>query len=52
MSELLKAAMKAHGGLSQWQRFTAIEATVIVGGPLLAMKGQPQAPSPMRVTAT
>jgi hypothetical protein len=50
-SDLLTAALDAHGGFECWQRFSAIEATVVSGGLLFELKGQPQDPIPRRMSA-
>jgi hypothetical protein len=47
---LLTAVLEAHGGLDAWRRFTRVEATVVSGGLLFEMKGQPQDPTPRRMT--
>jgi hypothetical protein len=41
----LDAVLDAHGGLDRWQRFSTIEATIVSGGKLWEIKGQPQDPS-------
>ena len=50
MSGLLDAAVAAHGGLDLWRQFSSVEATIISGGKLWEIKGQPQDPSPRRMT--
>ena len=47
---LLDAVLAAHGGLDRWREFNAIEATIISGGKLWQIKGQPQDPVPRRMT--
>ena len=51
MTGLLDAALAAHGGLDRWDKFSGIEATIISGGKLWEIKGQPQDPAPRRMTA-
>src|SRR3954453_11732178 len=48
---LLTAALDAHGGFDRWQRFSAVDATIVSGGLLFELKGQPQDPTPRRMTA-
>jgi len=50
MSELLDAVLDAHGGLDRWRQFSQVEATIVTGGGLWAIKGQPQDPLPRRMT--
>lgn len=50
MGELLDAVLDAHGGLAHWRRFRRVEATIVTGGGLWAIKGQPQDPLPRRMT--
>ena len=50
MSDLLDAVLDAHGGLDNWRRFKQVHATVVTGGGLWAIKGQPQDPQPRRMT--
>jgi hypothetical protein len=47
---LLDAVLTAHGGLERWREFSIIEATIISGGKLWQIKGQPQDPAPRRMT--
>jgi hypothetical protein len=49
-AELLDAVVAAHGGLDRWREFSTIEATIISGGKLWEIKGQPQDPAPRRMT--
>jgi hypothetical protein len=49
-SVLLEAVVAAHGGFDRWRRFDNIEATIISGGKLWQIKGQPQDPAPRRMT--
>ena len=50
MTGLLDAVLAAHGGLGRWRQFSAIEATIVSGGKLWEIKGQPQDPTPRRTT--
>ena len=50
MADLLDAVLNAHGGLEKWRLFSRVEATIITGGGLWAIKGQPQDPLPRRMT--
>jgi hypothetical protein len=51
MSKLLDAVLDAHGGLSRWQPFDQVEATIVTGGEFWAMKGVEQDSSPRRMVA-
>jgi hypothetical protein len=42
MTPLLKDVLDAHGGLTQWKKFTKISATIRSGGDFWEMKGVPQ----------
>jgi hypothetical protein len=50
MTGLLAAVLAAHGGLDRWRQFTSMEATIVSGGELWEIKGQPQDPAPRRMT--
>ncbi|WAC90108.1 hypothetical protein [Mycobacterium sp. Aquia_213] len=50
MSGLLDAVLAAHGGLGRWRQFDSMEATIVSGGKLWEVKGQPQDPTPRRMT--
>ncbi|WP_458319339.1 hypothetical protein [Mycolicibacterium brisbanense] len=52
MTDLLADVLQAHGGLAQWNRFTRVEATIVTGGKLWAVKGQPQDATPRRMSVT
>jgi len=52
ITPLLKEVLDAHGGLTQWKRFTKISATIRSGGDLWEMKGVPQDPSPRQMSAS
>ena len=45
MSDLLNAVLDAYGGLDRWRQFNRVQATIVTGGGLWAIKGQPQDPS-------
>jgi len=51
MADLLSAVLAAHGGLDRWNQLTRVEATIVTGGELWAIKGQPQDPLPRRMSA-
>jgi hypothetical protein len=42
MSELLKRVLDAHGGIDRWRGFELVQATIVSGGQIWAMKGVPQ----------
>jgi hypothetical protein len=50
MTGLLDAVLEAHGGLDRWREYSTMEATIISGGKLWQIKGQPQDPAPRRMT--
>jgi hypothetical protein len=50
VTDLLNAVLDAHGGLDKWRQCTRVEATIVTGGDLWAIKGQPQDPLPRRMT--
>ena len=52
MADLLDAVLQAHGGLDRWNQLTRVVATIVTGGELWAIKGQPQDPLPRRMSAT
>jgi hypothetical protein len=47
---LLDAVLAAHGGFDRWRELSSMEATIVSGGKLWEIKGQPQDPSPRRMT--
>lgn len=51
MTSLLARVLDAHGGLDVWRRFSRVEATIVSGGLMFEMKGQPQDPTPRRMAA-
>jgi hypothetical protein len=50
MTTLLSEILEAHGGLERWKQYQKVEATIVSGGGLFALKGVPQDPSPRRMT--
>src|SRR5258705_4518739 len=50
LADLLNAVLNAHGGLDNWREFSPVQATIVTGGDLWAIKGQPQDPLPRRMT--
>lgn len=51
MTDLLGAVLEAHGGLDRWRQYDRVQATIVSGGLLFELKGQPQDRSPRRMTA-
>ncbi|MBW0019964.1 MAG: hypothetical protein JO236_20805 [Mycobacterium sp.] len=49
VTDLLDAVLDAHGGLDRWRQFSSMTATIVSGGKLWEMKGQPQDPLPRRM---
>jgi hypothetical protein len=49
-TDLLTAVLDAHGGVDRWSSFSRVEATIVSGGLMFEMKGQPQDPTPRRMT--
>ena len=49
MTDLLTRVLDAHGGLDTWRRFERVEATIVSGGLMFELKGQPQDPTPRRM---
>lgn len=47
---LLGDALRAHGGLGRWRSFERVDATIVTGGALWAMKGLVQDPNPRGMT--
>lgn len=50
MNELLTRAIEAHGGVTRWQELTQVQAVIVSGGHLFAIKGLPQDPAPREMT--
>ncbi len=48
--ELLTKVLDAHGGLDRWRRYNTVEATIVSGGGLFALKGILQDANPRRMT--
>jgi len=42
LNELLTRILDAHGGVDRWKRYENVEATIVSGGGLFALKGVPQ----------
>ncbi|HEY1929226.1 MAG TPA: hypothetical protein VGG92_17320 [Caulobacteraceae bacterium] len=49
-NELLARVINAHGGMEAWNGFKAVDATIVSGGGLFALKGMPQDSAPRRMT--
>lgn len=41
MTDLLAEVLEAHGGVARWNAFSRVEATIVTGGKLWDLKGQP-----------
>jgi hypothetical protein len=52
MTNLLAEVLEAHGGVARWNEFSRVEATIVTGGKLWALKGQPQDDAPRRMAVT
>ena len=50
MNELLTRILDAHGGMDSWKRYEKVEATIVSGGGLFALKSVPQDAAPRRMT--
>lgn len=50
MNELLEKVVEAHGGLSVWNGFDKLEATIVSGGGFFPLKGFLGDPDPRRVS--
>jgi hypothetical protein len=50
MNTLLGNVLDAHGGIDRWERYTKVEASIVSGGGLFALKGLPQDSDPRRMT--
>lgn len=51
MCEFLVRVLEAHGGLDRWRRCEKVQATIVSGGGLFALKGVPQDAEPRTMTA-
>jgi hypothetical protein len=49
-TDLLSAVLDAHGGLDRWRQYNRVQATIVSGGLMFELKGQPQDPAPRRMT--
>eukprot|EP01132_Coremiostelium_polycephalum_P009487 gene9487-11635_t len=50
MTDLLNRIVAAHGGLDRWAQFNTVQATIVTGGALWAMKGLHQDSDPRETT--
>ena len=50
MNALLRRVLDAHGGVERWKRYTKVEADIVSGGGLFAIKGMPQDQAVRRMT--
>jgi len=50
MNELLARIIDAHGGMDRWKGFEKVDATIVSGGGLFALKDVTQDPNPRRMT--
>ncbi|WP_119302308.1 hypothetical protein [Dongia deserti] len=50
MNALLSKVIDAHGGIERWEHYTKVEASIVSGGGLFALKGLPQDSEPRRMT--
>jgi hypothetical protein len=51
MNELLARVIDAHGGMGRWKEYEKVEATIVSGGGLFALKGVLRDSNPRRMTA-
>jgi hypothetical protein len=51
MNEFLARIIDAHGGMERWKEYEKVEATIVSGGGLFALKGVLQDSNPRRMTA-
>jgi hypothetical protein len=51
VSDLLNAVLDAYGGLDNWRQFDRVQATIVTGGGLWSINGQPQVSLQRRITA-
>jgi len=47
---LLEAVLHAHGRLDKWKRLRRVEATIVTGGQLWGIKGQPRDRKPRQMS--
>lgn len=52
MTTLLTDVLDAHGSVRRWNEFSRVEATIVTGGKLWGLKGQPQDATPRRMAVT
>lgn len=52
MTNLAAEVLEAHGGVTRWNEFSRVEATIVTGGKLWGIKGQPQDATPRRMAVT
>ncbi|MDH6198318.1 hypothetical protein M2272_004977 [Mycobacterium frederiksbergense] len=52
MTDLLADVLEAHGGVQHWKEHGRVEATIVTGGGLWALKGQPQDAQPRQMAVT
>jgi hypothetical protein len=50
VNQLLARILDAHGGMSRWHEYEKVEATIVSGGGLFALKGIAQDSAPRRMT--
>lgn len=52
MTDLVAEILQAHGGVTRWNEYSRVEATIVSGGKLWGIKGQPQDATPRRMAVT
>ncbi|OBC16447.1 hypothetical protein A5784_26970 [Mycobacterium sp. 852013-50091_SCH5140682] len=52
MTDLVAEILQAHGGVTRWNEYSRVEATIVSGGKLWGIKGQPQDATPRRMSVT
>ncbi len=50
MNELLAEIITSHGGISRWNGYEKVEATIVSGGGFFPLKGVPQDSTPRRMS--
>ena len=50
MNELLGRILDAHGGMDRWNGYEKVDAKIVSGGGLFALKGMLQDSNPRRMT--